>query len=288
MTGDDYNLNLNDVTERLEVLRTSLEALRRDISEYIDQKQGDNTTHYYFDRQLLGILGEVATVQNDVLASETHIGLMYELINISARLSSSLDLDYVVEEILDTVLHLTGGERAILFLTHAEGHKVELQAARDWEQRNLAKDNLSISNSVVQDVVATRQAVITTDVQKDLRIQKTDSIVMNELRSIIALPLIVRAHLIGILYLDSRISYGVFNEENFPILNAFATQAAIAIENAHQFAQIHTYLQQTHHELLRMSVEINEESVAKRVEEITTSPLFSKLQSFRSNPTDKT
>lgn len=287
MISNDFDRNSEELTERLSVLRTSLEALRRDISEYIDKNKGDNTTHYYFDRQLLGILGEVAIVQNDVLASETHIDHIHDLIQISARLTSSLDLEYVIEEVLDTALHLTGGERAMLFLTHAEGHKVELQAARDWSQKNIIQDELSISNSVVQDVVATRQAVITTDAQADLSIKKTDSIVMNELRSIIALPLMVRTHLIGILYLDSRIAHGVFNEENFPILNAFATQAAIAIENAHQYAQIQGYLQQTHHELLKLSIEINEEAVAKRVAEITASPLFAKLQTFKHNPSDK-
>ncbi len=285
--NDEFNLNFDDLHQRLTSLNASLEILRHDVSEYIDQNDGKNTTHYQFDRQLLGILGEVASVEQDVAASQQYIEQLHDLIEITARITTSLDLEFVIEEILDTALQLTGGERAIIYLTHTEGHKVEIQAARNWQGTNLAKEDLSVSNSVVQDVIATRQPVITTDAQSDLGIRKTDSMVMNELRSIIALPLMVRMHLIGLLYLDSRIAHGIFNEDNFPILSAFANQAAIAIENAHQYAQVHNFLQQTHHELMQISIEINEESVAKKVEEITTSPLFAKLQSFK-NTSDKT
>lgn len=283
IVNNEFNLDFDDLGQRLEALNTSLESLKHDISDYIDQNDGQNTTHYHFDRQLLGILGEVAGVKQDVAASQTYIEQLHDLIQIITRITASLDLKFVIDEVLDTALQLTGGERAIIFLTHAEGHKVEIQAARNWQGMKLGKEDLSISNSVVQDVIATHQPVITTDAQSDLGIRKTDSMVMNELRSIIALPLMVRMHLIGLLYLDSRISHGLFNEENFPIMAAFANQVAIAIENAHQYAQVHNFLQKTHHELMNISIEINEESVAKKVEEITTSPLFAKLQSFKQN-----
>lgn len=286
MVADESTLNIENITERLEILQTSLEALRRDIGEYIDQNDGDNTTHYYFDRQMLGILGEVAATQTDVLAIETQVAQLNELIRTSALITSSLELEFVLEEVLDAIIQLTGAERSMIFLTHAEGHKVALQAARDWQQNTLDEGELTISNSVIQDVVATRQPLITTDAQSDLRFQKTASVIMNELRSIIALPLVVRAHLIGVLYLDSRLSHGIFNEDNFPILMAFANQAAIAIDNARQYAQVRSFLQTTHHELMQIAIEINEESVSKRVEEITTSQLFLKLKSFKQNPSD--
>lgn len=277
----EFNLDFDNLNQRLTTLHASLETLRHEISGYIDQNDGKNTTHYHFDRQLLGILGEVASAKQDIGASQVYIEQLHDLIQITIRITSSLDLEYVIEQVLDTALQLTRGERAIIFLAHAEGYKVEIESARNWQGIDLEKEDLSISNSVVQDVVATRQPVITTDAQSDLSIRKTDSMVMNELRSIIALPLIVRMHLIGLLYIDSRISHGIFNEDNFPILTAFADQVAIAIENAHQYAQVHDFLQQTHHELMKISIEINEEAVAKKVEEITTSPLFAKLQSFK-------
>jgi sigma-B regulation protein RsbU (phosphoserine phosphatase) len=58
------------------------------------------------------------------------------------------------------------------------------------------------------------------------------------LKSIITVPLTTSGKILGVIYLDNRQVKGLFNEENFELLKAFATEAAISIENAKLYAQV--------------------------------------------------
>jgi class 3 adenylate cyclase len=55
------------------------------------------------------------------------------------------------------------------------------------------------------------------------------------LRSIICVPLAIKARTIGVVYLDSRVAPGLFSPADPDLLTAFANQAALAIENARLF-----------------------------------------------------
>jgi signal transduction histidine kinase len=93
--------------------------------------------------------------------------------------------------------------------------------------------------------------VLTTNAQLDPRFSAQESVIGYMLRSIVCVPLHVRGRVIGALYLDNRARDGVFSQVDLPILMAFASQAAIAIENARLYT-------------------ITNEKLAARLEELTT------------------
>jgi GAF domain-containing protein len=47
-----------------------------------------------------------------------------------------------------------------------------------------------------------------------------------------AIPLVAQARLIGIIYADNRLIFGRFVQTDLDLMSVFASQAAIAIENA--------------------------------------------------------
>ena len=53
-----------------------------------------------------------------------------------------------------------------------------------------------------------------------------------QLRSIICAPLKLKDRLLGVIYVDNRLHAGIFTPESLELLNAIASSAAIAIENA--------------------------------------------------------
>ncbi|PMV16382.1 hypothetical protein C1Y27_31395, partial [Pseudomonas sp. GW704-F2] len=57
-------------------------------------------------------------------------------------------------------------------------------------------------------------------------------------RSILCLPLINHARIIGALYLENRLTSHVFATARIPVLKLFAAQAAIALENARLHADL--------------------------------------------------
>jgi len=62
------------------------------------------------------------------------------------------------------------------------------------------------------------------------------------IRSIMCVPLVVRDHCIGAVYVDSRINANIFSEKHRDLLLAFCHQAAIAIDNARLFADLNKAL----------------------------------------------
>ena len=161
----------------------------------------------------------------------TELATLYEAFKV---LNSSLDLQETLNLVMDALIQMTGAERSCLMLLNGEGN-LEIQAARHFDQKNIPRSDLKLSLTVVTNAVEDGEAVVTTNAQIDPRFSDQESVVGYHLRSIVCVPLHVREHVIGALYLDNRMRNGVFSHSDLPMLTAFANQAAVAIENARLF-----------------------------------------------------
>jgi GAF domain-containing protein len=200
-----------------------------------------------------------------------------ELLRTFTLITSSLELDRVLEEVMDTVIRLTGAERAFLVLINKETNELEIAVARNWDRENIADNDAVISRSVVNQALKEEQAILTTNAQADDRFQNAKSIVNNQLRSILCIPLTLQGRGIGALYADNRITQDVFRHEQIPLLSAFGTQAAIAIENARRFGEVKSDLDRALTELQSLQIEIDRTRVEKQVSQITESDYFQRL-----------
>ncbi|HVM72485.1 MAG TPA: adenylate/guanylate cyclase domain-containing protein [Anaerolineales bacterium] len=172
------------------------------------------------------------------------VGLMEEerikllaLANTTQAVNSSLELDEVLQLVMDTIVRLTGSERGFLMLRDAKG-EMSTPVARNWEQESINPNEFAISRTIIQRVIDTGEPVLTTNAQEDPRFGGQESIVAYNLRSILCVPLKARTELIGVIYADNRIRSGIFKEADKELLTLFASQAAIAIENARLFASV--------------------------------------------------
>ncbi len=175
------------------------------------------------------------------------LATLYEVIRL---LNSSLDLTETLGVVIDSLIHLTGAERACLMLLNEEGD-LEIRAAQHFDQESVDATDLELSHTVVRQAVEEGEPVLTTNAQLDPRFSAQESVIGYSLRSIICVPLHVRDWVIGALYLDNRIREGVFSEDDLPLLTAFANQAAVAIENARLYT-------------------MTDQALTARVEELTT------------------
>jgi len=177
----------------------------------------------------------------------TELATLYEIIGV---MNSSLDLTETLSLVMDSLIHLTGAERGCLMLLDEEGN-LGIRAAQHFDQDTVDASDLELSHTVVQEAVEGGQPVLTTNAQLDPRFSEQESVIGYNLRSVVCVPLHAREHVIGALYLDNRARDGVFSQEDLPILMAFASQAAIAIENARMYTS-------------------TDHALAARVEELTT------------------
>lgn len=159
------------------------------------------------------------------------------LTEIGQVINSSLELDQVLRIVMDNIIKLTQAERGFLMLRDDSG-QMSTRIARNWEQESLNESEYAVSRTIIQRVIETGEAILTTNAQEDPRFGRQESIIAFNLRSILCVPLKVKNDLIGVIYTDNRIRNGIFTESERDLLGAFANQAAIAIDNARLFASL--------------------------------------------------
>ncbi|NPV67975.1 MAG: GAF domain-containing protein [Anaerolineae bacterium] len=179
---------------------------------------------------------------NGLKEEEEALRQLRALTQTAALINSTLDLDEVLSQAMDTVLRLTGAERGYLMLRNEQTQEMEYRVARNLDRETIAQDAFTVSRSVIKRVADTGEPVVTTNAQDDPRFAAQESIVSFALRSILCVPLKSKGHVIGVIYADNRIRAGLFGDSELAMLNAFANQAAIAIENARLFERIRAAL----------------------------------------------
>jgi len=153
---------------------------------------------------------------------------------INKALNSETNLDRLLQLIMDMAVHLTTAERGFLVLV-SDG-VLDFRVARNIEHGVVELPEFETSKTVVQQVVNSGQAMLTSNAQQDL--SSIQSIVSAEVRSLLCVPLKVKNKVLGVLYVDSRSRKSTFDEDDRSLLLGFSDQAAIALENARLIAEV--------------------------------------------------
>jgi putative nucleotidyltransferase with HDIG domain len=156
------------------------------------------------------------------------------LMGVGRAINSSLGLNRVLEEVMDTLIELMRAERGFLMLRESTGELV-VRIGRGIAHVSLEEASFKVSQTVVRRVAERGEPVLTTNAQNDPRFVGQVSIAAFQLRSILCAPLKIKNDLIGVIYVDNRARAGIFQEHDLALIMAFANQAAVAIDNARLF-----------------------------------------------------
>ena len=122
---------------------------------------------------------------------EQRFSHLQALAGIGQVVNSTLEVDEVLQIVMDTIVRLTGAERGFLMLRDERGGgEMVIRIARNWEQESINQNEFAISRTVVQRVIDSGEAVLTTNAQEDPRFGGQESIIAFSLRSILCVPLI--------------------------------------------------------------------------------------------------
>lgn len=174
----------------------------------------------------------------------TELDQLRELARTTQVTGSTMALDQVLSDVIDTVISLTHAERGYIVLKNPKTGDLEFQIARNMEQTDLGEDELIVSRTIVTKVSESGQSVITTNAQEDPRFAGSMSIAGYSLRSILCVPLKRKGQVTGVIYADNRLHQGIFGTHEGQLVSAFANQAAIALENARLFDQLRASLRE--------------------------------------------
>lgn len=226
------------IEEHMLRLSRRVEGLRGDLASYrtkLVKAQLDLPVGVL--EGLRQVSGTLQVLKKTVEENEVDRRNLHALAEIGQVVNSSLDLEMVLNEVMDTIIKLTGAERAFLMLRDEMG-EMEIKTARNWERVSLDLNDIEFSDTIVKRVVLHGEAVLTTNAQTDPRFGSQESVVAYNLRSILCVPLKVKGELTGVIYAENRVQEGLFSEKERTLLSDFANQAAVALENARLFKSV--------------------------------------------------
>jgi sigma-B regulation protein RsbU (phosphoserine phosphatase) len=155
-----------------------------------------------------------------------HMQTLYE---ITGQMISSLNFEDALNNVMDSVMHITKAQRGFLMMADDDG-ELRTLVVKGVDEDTLNQEGYS--TTIVREVVNSRKVLLTNNAQFDTRFQAGQSIIMRGLRAILCAPMIVKNRLMGILYVDTSMKSGNFTQADSDLLSAVAGQAAIALENA--------------------------------------------------------
>ena len=145
-------------------------------------------------------------------------------------LASRDRLKPLLEQVLDTMVLWTGVERGLLLLRAPDGGLVP-RVARNLARRDLRGEQLALSMGLAKRAMEERQAVCATDAYAQVG-DLHASVHALRLRSVLAVPLVARGDVLGVVYLDDRVRRGAFGDAELGWVRLVASQAALAIADA--------------------------------------------------------
>src|SRR6202035_4725510 len=128
-------------------------------------------------------------------------------------------------------------ERGLLILFPGDEPRIAAEATTGRGEievtlRQRAVSPAELPESVLHYVVRTRESVILDDGLAQNPFSADQYICQKQARSILCLPLVKQAKLIGVLYLENNLASHVFTPARISVLELLASQAAISLENA--------------------------------------------------------
>ncbi len=161
---------------------------------------------------------------------------MLRLLEVSRRLSSTLQLDELLTLVMDVSTELTETEVASILLVDERTGQLHFAASTEGA---VPEDTIvPLDSSIAGWVVRNGRSLILQDVQSDNRFYaNVDQELAFFTQSMLAVPLVTNEKVIGALEVLNKRNNAPYTPQDVALVEAVASQAAVAIMNARLFVQ---------------------------------------------------
>ncbi|MCX8093264.1 MAG: GAF domain-containing protein [Candidatus Goldbacteria bacterium] len=176
-----------------------------------------------------------AIIKNAQLLIENNqkIKRLEHLTELTKHINSTLELNKLLDNMLQISTDMLQAEAGSILLLDEDGDELIFAAATGEKKDKLKDIRVPVGEGIAGWVARENKSVLVADAQNDPRFfKKVDQKTSFKTTSIIAVPLLTKDKLIGVVEVLNKKDNQLFNEEDKQLLEAFANQAAVAIENA--------------------------------------------------------
>lgn len=245
----------------LKQINRDTESKEKLESAYRIFKEIDSKVYLMRTSDLLGITEEITSTER--LMERQRLS---SIIKVSQDISSILNLDELLDNVMSKAVEVTGAQRGYIFIHNDKTKKLEVRASKGIT----GKSKEDYLKNAVDDSFNNTKTIISADAEKDKEFLEYEGVSEKGLKSILSVPIKHGDKVTGVCYLDNQLSSGVFKEEDGELLNVFMSQVAICIENAIVYEEINKInrtlgkiVEERTRELMRINKELEEKNKFK-------------------------
>jgi predicted ATPase/signal transduction histidine kinase len=165
------------------------------------------------------------------------------VIKVSEAISGEMILEKLIDTLMGTAIEQAGAERGLLILSRGPEQRISAEASTGSDavvvrlcDQPVGED--AMPQSVLHYVAHTQANLILDDASAVHPFSSDAYIRQHRARSILCLPLLNQAKLVGVLYLENNLAPRVFTPTRIAALKLLASQAAISLENSRLYADL--------------------------------------------------
>ena len=195
-----------------------------------------------------------ASVRTSSTHTETSVGMdLDSVMKCAHTLSRELNLSGLLNKLLNAVMENAGAQRTVLLLkdsvdtvsNHLSHWRIAAECRMDEQTRQIMhnvplESYKAIPKTLLQQVIKTKGAIALDDARDAYQAFYNDPyfILDRKQQSVLCQPVLSKGKLMGLLYLENKMTTHVFHQSRQQLMQMMAAQAAISIENANLYEHL--------------------------------------------------
>jgi PAS domain S-box-containing protein len=165
------------------------------------------------------------------------------VIRLSEAVSGEIVFEKLINTLMSSAIEHAGASRGLLILLRGDKYQIEAEAIISSDKVKVVLKQTRVTaedlpKSVFHYVVRTKESVLLHDASSQSSFSADGYIRDHRSRSVLCLPILKQARLIGVLYLENNLTSAAFTPPRMVVLTLLASQAAISIENASLYREL--------------------------------------------------
>ena len=239
MAGEFY-LERDDTTKAQAHLEEAKQAFEEmEMSYFLEKTEVllDQLDESSGDEDLPAIAQAGATSSSEISVDTLSVDRLRLLYDVSRELTTERDVKVLLDRTLGNLLTVYPAERVLVVIKNETPKDFVVDAVRYHNVEE--EDAKALSRSIIRRVIETNEPVLSIDAQIDKRLNRYQSVIDYNIRSVLCAPLFhVKEGVMGALYVDHRGIGNAFSEEEQTFLQAFANLVGVALVNARMYEQL--------------------------------------------------
>lgn len=162
----------------------------------------------------------------------------------SQAMTREIHLENLIVMMMQIVIQNAGAEKGFLLLEKEGQYLIEAVAQGDTVEIKPSLKPKDLPKSILQSAILSKEPVVVDEALKDERFNRDSAILNTKSKSILCYPLLNLGDVKGLLYLENKLTYGVFTQERLDVIGLISTQMAISIDNARFYGELEQKVQE--------------------------------------------